>query len=580
MTHTKTRQPSFLARCALFAAALGMIVSSFPVSAAYRPPDLDKKIFNVKEIKLNKFDRAGLVGALVSVARDFNEEDHKVEYDTRSYALAIAARLDKDSKKVKEVLEQLKSSGETIDEENAKKEKTSRRLYSGIRSLMRKKDNKANQTCAAYCVDIALKFDPDGDQADKLKEMADKLKSAGFKANWKGMLKSAIHHNNNPFFGRSTEFTKVEREMPGGTAKTFARKQTRVIGLSVRQLQSGKHAGAALPIRITALPEEGQDGVLFKFDQKVGPMMAGSIEEVIKFFRVRYEKDKIPDGYKVDITLGDKGLVDGPSAGTAFALAVDSLFTGEDIDPAYAVTGTITSDGESGVIGGVAGKIRGAINKDCKIVGIPHGNAKGVYDSFLLDGMDPLLKINVFTQKTFDEAYELSRVEKKSNITTAMADYQQVADLVKEKGKEILKDSKVQAKLQSVLDSTPNHLCAKVLLDWSKDKHAKHLSLRGSFDEIDQEMSAFGRGGISGKEGQETAKEAVDHLNKVKSILDKRLLPYHEAALKLCKAIKSGPNEGEEKDDFSKRIRNLYRAAGTARGKLMGDPKIVEEMNS
>lgn len=282
----------------------------------------------------------------------------------------------------------------------------------------------------------------------------------------------------------------------------------------------------------------------------------------------------------IDITLGDKGIVDGPSAGTAFALAIDSLFTGEEIDRGYAVTGTITSDGESGVIGGVAGKIRGAINKDCKIVGIPHGNAKGVYDSFLLDGHAPLLKINVFTQKTFEDAYKLSRVEKASNIVTAMATYQKVADLAQEKGTEVLKNPKIQAELEKVIQAAPNHLSAKVLLDWSKGKHTKTLSLRGSLDEIDQEMSAFRMGGIKGGEGKATAEEAVKHLNAIKDKLDRRMMPYLDAAMVLCKAIKAGMNEGEEEKDFSKRIGNLYKKAAGARSKILGDPKIVEEMDT
>ena len=39
-------------------------------------------------------------------------------------------------------------------------------------------------------------------------------------------------------------------------------------------------------------------------------------------------------------------------------------------------------------------------------------------------------------------------------------------------------------------------------------------------------------------------------------------------------------NEGEEAKDFSKRIGNLYRKAASARSKILGDPKIVEEMGS
>jgi len=571
--------PSLISRGMLLLAAAGLAISSFPVTAAYRPPDMDKSIFAADEIKLDKFSRAGLVGALVSIARDFDEKDHGVEYDVRSYALAIAGRLDKDNNKVQECLAQLKSSGKTLGEDKASKKRTSGRLYSGIRALMRKKDNKANQTCAAYCVDIALKFDPEGEKKDKLKELEDTLKKAGIKPTWSGMLKSPVHHDTG-FGGDPQVFEKVEREMPGGSAKEFARRQSRIIGLSVRRLASGKHAGAASSVIVTALQEDGQDGLLFKFDQKVGTMMAGSLEEVIKFMRVRYGKDKIPNGYKVDIVLGDKNqLVDGPSGGTAFALVIDSLFSGKEIDPEYACTGTITADGESGIIGGVAGKIRGAINRDCKIVGIPKGNAKGVYDSYLLDGMGSLLKINVFTQKNFDQAYKLASKEKDDDVKFSMATYKEVAALVGKDGPSILKNDKVKEKLQQILEKTPNHLCAKVLLDYANGESVKTLSVRGTLDEIDTELSAFGRGGM-GEEGKVTAEEGRVHLEKIKDMIDSRFKDYYDAALSLCTAIGKGTTEGEEKEAFAKRIRNLYNKAASARTKILGDPKIVEEMNS
>ncbi|MGB0774822.1 MAG: S16 family serine protease, partial [Akkermansiaceae bacterium] len=400
-----TSPPFALLRAGITAsfAALALLVSTFHVQAAYRPPDMEKKIFNTKDVKLGKFDRAGLVGALVSIARDFDKKEHDVELDTRSYALAIAGRLDKDNKKVKDTLEQLKSNGKSVGEDGVEKKRIAGRLYSGIRALIRKKDNKANQTCAAYCVSIALLFDPEGEKSDKLKEMKKDLEKAGFKASWKGLLKAAIRHNNSPFGGEEQKFEEVERPMPGGDATKFAKKQTRINGLVIRKLSSGRHMGAASSIMFTALRSEDTEGLLFKFDQKVGTMMAGSIEEVIKLMRVRYEDtDKVPSGYKIDIVFEDKyTLVDGPSAGTAFALAVDSLFSGEELDDKYACTGAITADGQTGPIGGVASKIRGAKNKGCTLVGIPVSNAKGVADYMLLNGIDQVLSIQVFTQKNF-----------------------------------------------------------------------------------------------------------------------------------------------------------------------------------
>jgi hypothetical protein len=36
------------------------------------------------------------------------------------------------------------------------------KLYRGIRALMRKDENKDNLACASYCIDIALRFEPEG----------------------------------------------------------------------------------------------------------------------------------------------------------------------------------------------------------------------------------------------------------------------------------------------------------------------------------------------------------------------------------------------------------------------------------
>ena len=81
--------------------SLFFFLSGVPARAAtaYRPPDLEKEIFDTKKIKLEKFDRTDAVGGLVAVARDFDDED-KVDYELRAHALAIAHRLDKDNDRV------------------------------------------------------------------------------------------------------------------------------------------------------------------------------------------------------------------------------------------------------------------------------------------------------------------------------------------------------------------------------------------------------------------------------------------------------------------------------------------------
>jgi ATP-dependent Lon protease len=135
--------------------------------------------------------------------------------------------------------------------------------------------------------------------------------------------------------------------MPGGEAERFGQSQSRVHGLVVRQLGNGNLAGSASAINATALRESDVKDLLFTFNQNVGPMMGGSLEEVIKFLRIRYERerDKIPAGYKIDLGFQNKYVPkDGPSAAAAFALVLDSLFSGEELDDDFACTGDMTSD--------------------------------------------------------------------------------------------------------------------------------------------------------------------------------------------------------------------------------------------
>ncbi len=84
--------------------------------------------------------------------------------------------------------------------------------------------------------------------------------------------------------------------------------------------------------------------------------------------------EKFDPPFKVDITLGQN--IGGPSAGTMFALAVYDLITpGQLTGGRYiAGTGTITSDGTVGVIGGVQQKIAGAFKQGATIFLVPAGD--------------------------------------------------------------------------------------------------------------------------------------------------------------------------------------------------------------
>lgn len=553
---------------------------------AYRQPDMKKELFDTEELKLDKFDRSGLVGALLSIGRDFEQEDD-VDFELRAHALAIAGRLDPDNERVESCLDQLKQNGETLSE-TADKSRVLRRLRSGLRALTRREDNEANQLCAAYTADIAIRFDPEGDNIESVEKTRDELKKAGHEAKWSGLLGAAVRHATNPW--EQPEFVQAEVTMPGGEAKGFARPQSRVHGLVVQQLPSGAHAGAASAVNATALPEEGQDDLLFTFNQDVGPMMGGCLEEVIKFLRVRYlnDPDKVPDGMKIELGFQDKyQLKDGPSAAVVFTLLLDSLFTGEELDDEFAATGDITADGMVQKIGGVAAKMRGATKRGCKIVGIPKGNAKGVADVLLMDGPQQLLDIQIFTLKDFEQAHAVSRKEKSDELKAVLKAFQKIADAVNKDGLELLKKPEVQSLLQQVLKQMPNHLSAKLLLDYAQDKAPTQLTVGGTFHEIDISSSAVfrpvGMMLFRGKmdlesDIQEDAKESLKKLEKITEQIDPRLEDYHEQAIALVQLVIEGRKDKESDKELTRRLQEAMGKVGKARQKLQEDPEIMEEI--
>lgn len=585
-----TLHPALAAALTALIIVLTGVLGQVHADGLYRPPDMEKEIFKVKKVDLDKFDRAGLVSALVSVARDFDDEDD-IDFELRAHAIAIAGRLDKDSEKVSDTAQQLIDDAKTIGEDDASTSRAASRIYSGARALARKEDNEDNKKCAAYCVDIALRVDPDGSRAERLEQLRDKLAGEKISADWDGLLMAAVQPANLPDWlsgGRRGTFEEREETMAGGDADKFANKQSAVKGLVVVTLGNGKHAGSASSIIASALRDEGEK-IKFQLNQKVGPMMANSLESIVNFLKVKYEDEPktVPSGYKIDIVFEDKDQpVDGPSAGTAMALLLDSLFTGEEIDEKFACTGGITPNGKVTQIGGVAAKIRGATRRKCNIVGVPMGNSNGVADILVLDGIDQLLDIQIFAMEDYKQALAISRKEKSTEVAETLEAFSNIATLIKDEGEAAIKSPTIQKQLEEVLEKMPNHLSAQLLIDHAKGKAPTHLSVGGSLHEIDScvtsvssivQTSIFRKKYDHSNTVQETAKEATEELRSLKGKVDERMEDYFNDAVKICKLIEEGKGDDDE-DIFFKRLQKGWEALQAKRKKLLDDPELREEI--
>ena len=96
---------------------------------------------------------------------------------------------------------------------------------------------------------------------------------------------------------------------------------------------------------------------------------------------------------------------DGPSAGAVMTVGFAALFKGDRIRRGIALTGTITTDGTIGPVGGIPDKIRAAVREGYRIILIPEGQR---YDpEWNIDRLAWDLNVEVKEVSRIEEAYHL-----------------------------------------------------------------------------------------------------------------------------------------------------------------------------
>ena len=216
-------------------------------------------------------------------------------------------------------------------------------------------------------------------------------------------------------------------------------------------------------------------------------------------------------------------------------------------------------------------------------MGVPEANAKGVNDILVLDGVQQLLDIQVFTIKDMDQARALSRAEKDRDVQNTLDDFKAIAEVVGEQGEKVLQNGRVQEKLEAVLEKMPNHISAQLLLDHARGKAPEKLSVGGSFHEIDSRASGvFSRVQMSMlrkkdpsdlSDFKEDAQATMGELLQIEGKVHEKFEDYYAAAMDLCGAIQETLNIAANPT-----IREKWEKVSKMRKKLSEDPEIMEEI--
>ncbi len=314
--------------------------------------------------------------------------------------------------------------------------------------------------------------------------------------------------------------------------------------------------------RIRDLKDDGE--LAIRFNQKVGKSMETAAKEVEKFHLLRHGGKGT--GAAVEIGFAEKySTKDGPSAAVACALLGESILTGVELDRDFAVTGDMNADGEVQPVGGVAGKIRGAINSDLSIIAIPASSLNVLSDSAAMGDFETFRDIQIFSVSTFEEALAIAKAEdlRDAEMSESLRTFEEVQEVLSQDGGERwLANPHVHERLRKVISLTPNHQSATFLLLQGLGQAPQSLSLSGSFLEIYKAVRPV-------REALETGEIPEDTEGLSHSMFDlRRIRPKLDPRTRGC---------ADALEDFSSTIKqvgdtDLERATSRI-------PKLVEDLN-
>jgi len=359
-----------------------------------------------------------------------------------------------------------------------------------------------------------------------------------------------------------------------------ARQQTQIKGLLVVHLPGGEVAGTASQMNATVVAGKAGDFSI-KFNQEVGAMMEQATAEVEKFMRVRHGA-RLPVGHRVELAFSDKySPKDGPSAAVVSALLTDSIITGEDLDPDFAATGDMTAAGEVRPVGGISGKVRGAVKRNCKIIGIPSSNQNTIEDLYMIDGIQPFYDIQIFSLQSFDEAHDLAVSKRKANLQGALNEFALVQSALN-KNPKLLSNAKVRAKLKEIVKLAPNHLSARILFLHAIERGPKSLSLPGSLTAIDTASARLGRmlsdGSFMDTGHDDVLRDFISEMKRLRPMLDARTKAYGDTYEELADYLKMIRGRKILNAQIRRDLQGKVRRVDAERRKLLDNKEIREEL--
>lgn len=382
--------------------------------------------------------------------------------------------------------------------------------------------------------------------------------------------------------------TCIAAPPPVSRATEIVQPMVHTHSLLVLPLEGHRFAGKASRMTAAALPGGGGQPTEVRFNQNVGEEMGKALEEVVKFAQLRH--DGWPTGRRIELSFAEPySPKDGPSAAVACALLLESMLSGTELDPRFAVTGDLNIDGRVRPVGGIGGKLRGAVLGQCTMVAIPRENAQAVIDLVISEGVEPLLSAHIVVLETFDDALLLGSKEKPAEVAAALATFEQIQAVARRQSGSslaLMRHPSAQERLANVLEAVPQHLSARLLLQAGRGQLPQRLSLPGSLEAIDQSSYDLLLAARSGEVGSaldaDELRDAIARIRALRPRLHDRTVPLSDNLLRLGERVVEWRDRRPSARAAAERLINdINSAAGAVDAewnRLLQDPQVVEQL--
>ncbi|MFT5471666.1 MAG: hypothetical protein ACI8UO_006803 [Verrucomicrobiales bacterium] len=269
---------------------------------------------------------------------------------------------------------------------------------------------------------------------------------------------------------------------PDANQLSFILEEAKVNTLLVPPMHWRGFLGGATPLtaKVVQLDDFAKPASV-GFTQVSDPKLQAALADVVAF--VESLNEGWAFGQRVEISIGDRCPAGTESSmALATALVLDSLLTAEPIDENFCVIGDLNPDGTVRAVDDIADKLRGAFRRKVKIVAIPKASEQEALDYVVVNGFEMYAKMQVVTVENFDQARALAMLNREPEVGDALTRFSLATESINRSSKpaEIKAEPLLLETLQKAAESAPNHLSARILLDWLDGKLPRKLSELGS----------------------------------------------------------------------------------------------------